>query len=87
VPREGPRLETFTIITCAPNSLMEPLHNRMPVILGPNDWSAWLGEQLLSPDKLKGLLKPFPPERMECWPVDKRVGNVANDDAALIVAV
>ena len=85
IPREGPRLETFSIITCAPNALVAELHDRMPVILGPESWSAWLGEQLLSPDKLKSLLKPFPAERMESWPVDKRVGSVANDDPSLIV--
>ena len=87
IPREGPRLETFTIITCAPNKAVAELHDRMPVILGPESWSAWLGEHLLSPDKLKDLLKPFPPERMEFWPVDKRVGSVANDEPSLILPV
>jgi len=87
IPREGSRLETFTIITCAPNPLVAELHDRMPVILGPESWSAWLGEHLLSPDKLKDLLKPFPPDRMEFWPVDKRVGNVANDEPSLILPV
>lgn len=84
IPREGPRLETFAIITCAPNSLIAPLHDRMPVMLAPESWPMWLGEQLVSPDRLKTLLKPFDPERMECWPIGKRVGNVANDDAGLI---
>jgi putative SOS response-associated peptidase YedK len=87
IPREGSRLETFTIITCKPNPLVADLHDRMPVILGPESWPAWLGEQLLSPDKLKDMLKPFPAERMECWPVGKRVGNVANDDASLTKAL
>jgi putative SOS response-associated peptidase YedK len=84
IPREGPRLETFTIITCAPNALLSPIHDRMPVILTREAWGAWLGEELLSPDRLKSLLKPFDSARMELWPVDRRVGNVANDDAALI---
>jgi putative SOS response-associated peptidase YedK len=84
IPREGPRLETFTIITCAPNKLTAALHDRMPVILGRESWSAWLGEQLLSPSKLQDMLKPFPADRMECWPVDKRVGNVANDEPDLV---
>ncbi len=84
IPREGPRLETFAILTCAPNSLIAPLHDRMPVILPPETWPAWLGEQLVSPDRLKMLLKPFPPEHMDAWPVGPRVGNVANDDEGLI---
>ncbi len=84
IPREGPRLETFAIITCPANSVVATLHDRMPVILTPESWPAWLGEQLISPERLKALLKPFPPERMECWPVGPRVGNVANDDPGLI---
>jgi putative SOS response-associated peptidase YedK len=86
-PREGSSVETFAIITCAPNTLIAPLHDRMPVILGPEQWRPWLGEELVSPDKLKSLLKPFPPEKMDCWPVDKRVGNIANEDAALVEKV
>ena len=87
IPREGPRWETFTIITCPPNPLVGTLHDRMPVILAPESWRQWLGEELISPDKLKTLLKPFDAGRMECWPVGKRVGNVANDDAKLIEKV
>jgi putative SOS response-associated peptidase YedK len=87
IPREGARLETFTIITCAPNKLVGELHDRMPVILTKESWSAWLGEQLLSPSKLQDMLKPFAADRMECWPVDKRVGTVANDDPELVKPV
>jgi putative SOS response-associated peptidase YedK len=87
IPREGPRLETFTIITCPPNSPVATLHDRMPVILAPEAWPAWIGEQLVSPDKLKTYLKPFDAAKMEIWPVDKKVGNVKNDDASLIERV
>jgi len=87
IPREGPRLETFTILTCAPNPLVATLHDRMPVILAPDAWPAWIGEQLVSPDKVKTYLKPFDAAKMECWPVDKKVGNVKNDDASLIARV
>jgi putative SOS response-associated peptidase YedK len=87
VPREGPRFESFAIITCTPNSLMAPLHDRMPVMLSPDAWPSWLGEQLMSPEKLKTLLKPFPPERMECWPVGKEVDEVSNDEPRLIERV
>ena len=83
-PREGPRLETFAINTCPANALVAPLHDRMPVILTPERWPVWLGEELHSPDKVKALLQPFAPERMECWPVGSRVGDVANDDPSLL---
>lgn len=85
IPREGPRIETFAIATCAPNSVVMPVHDRMPVILSRDTWKAWLGEELVSPERLKTLLKPFASERMECWAVDKRVGNVANDEPQLVL--
>jgi putative SOS response-associated peptidase YedK len=87
IPREGARLETFTIITTTPNAVCKPIHDRMPVVLDRAAWKAWLGEELVSPSKLQDMLKPFPADRMECWPVDSRVGNVKNDDAELVKPV
>jgi len=82
-PNDEPRLETFTILTTEPNALCAPIHNRMPVILGRDDWSGWLG----TVDERKSLLRSFPAERMECWPVGKAVGNVRNEEAPLIERV
>ena len=57
----------------------------MPVVLAADHWPAWLGESRCDPTKtLKAMLKPYPPERMTMWPVDKRVGNVRNDSADLL---
>jgi putative SOS response-associated peptidase YedK len=77
-------LETCPIITVPANDLVQPLHDRMPAILAPEHWDKWLGEELQIPDQLKALLKPFPSDRMACWPVSKSVGNVANDEPSLI---
>ena len=41
----GERLRSFAIITTRPNELCAELHNRMPVVLGPETWPAWLGEE------------------------------------------
>jgi putative SOS response-associated peptidase YedK len=82
-PREGDAVETFTIITTPPNDLAAQVHDRMPLVLAPEMWNGWLS----SPDDRAALMKPFPAERMEMWPVDKRVGNVANDDADLVKPV
>ena len=41
---DGTLIRTFTIITAIANALMAERHDRMPVILEPQDWSAWLGE-------------------------------------------
>jgi putative SOS response-associated peptidase YedK len=57
----------------------------MPVIVAPEDYAKWLGEDEADPVRLLQMLKPFPAEAaMKAFPVDVRVGNVNNDDAALI---
>ena len=56
---------TFCILTCPPNSMMAEIHDRMPVILHPQDYERWLSEE---PDPAD-LLKPFPSELMTMWPI------------------
>lgn len=87
---EGDWLETFTIITTDPNELMEPFHNRMPVIIPRQDYDRWLGagtgaagtndDNRLPLD----LLRPFPAEAMTAWRVGDKVGNVRNTEAELL---
>jgi putative SOS response-associated peptidase YedK len=76
-------VRSFAIITTTPNELCARLHNRMPVVLKPEAWPVWLGEQPSNESQLKALLAPFPSEEMTCWPVSPRVGNVKNNDASL----
>ncbi len=83
-PADGTSLQTFTIITGSPNALCAPIHNRMPVILPPETWSRWLGEEDADPGHLLALLKPYPAELMRAYPVGSRVGNVRNNDADLL---
>jgi putative SOS response-associated peptidase YedK len=80
-------VRSFTIITTTPNELCAPIHDRMPVILPPEAWTGWLGEEPTADAELKKLLGPYPAERMTMWPVDKRVGNVKNNDPSLIEPV
>ena len=58
-PQTGEWLRTFTLLTCAPNALIAPLHDRMPVILHDTDIPAYLEQ----PDP-RALLAPFPAEEM-----------------------
>jgi hypothetical protein len=60
------------------------LHNRMPVVLKPDAWPLWLGEEPAEASALRALLGPLPSNEMTCWPVSARVGNVKNNDASLI---
>jgi len=75
----GPK--SCTIITCPPNAIAGTLHDRMPVILAPDDWGRWLGDEPASPDELKALLVPCPDEALKLWPVNRqKVGNVRNKE-------
>jgi putative SOS response-associated peptidase YedK len=69
----GEWVRSFAIVTRPPNALCAELHNRMPVVLAPESWPLWLGEELASPA-----------ERITRWPISARVGNVKNNDPSLI---
>jgi putative SOS response-associated peptidase YedK len=83
-PRDGDKVESFTILTTTPNEFMGTIHNRMPVILAPDCWATWLGETAATAEELLALCRPFPSDRMISWAVSARVGNVKNTDAALV---
>jgi putative SOS response-associated peptidase YedK len=83
-PASGEVLRTFTILTTDANRYLAPLHNRMPVILDRDAWSAWLGDEAATPEGLRALLRPYPDEALIAWPVAPRVGNVREDDPGLI---
>ena len=83
----GETIRSFTILTCPPNALCAPIHDRMPVILDAADHARWLGEAPATGSELQGLLRPFPAERMLAHEIGARIGNVKNDDAALIEPV
>jgi putative SOS response-associated peptidase YedK len=80
----GEWVRSFAIVTTTPNELCAELHNRMPVVLKPETWPVWLGEEAADIPSLKDLLAPFPSDEMTCWPVSARVGNVKNNDSSLI---
>jgi putative SOS response-associated peptidase YedK len=79
--KTGEPLRSCTIITIAANERFTELHERMPVILAPEDWAAWLGEEPGSDPA--ALLKAFPAEQLKLWPVDKRLSNVKNEGREL----
>jgi putative SOS response-associated peptidase YedK len=83
-PTSRETMHSCTIITTEPNELMATLHDRMPVILAEKDWPKWLGEEPAREGELKALLVPCPSDNIKMWAVDKRVGNVRNDDRDLV---
>ena len=81
---DGSVIESCTIITMPPNSLLAEIHNakqRMPAILQSQDIDAWLSGAI---DQARAALKPYPSDSMVAWPVSSRVNTPKNDDAQLI---
>jgi putative SOS response-associated peptidase YedK len=84
--KDGETLESFSILTTDANEVLEPIHNRMPVILEPKDYRRWM--EPTSVERLPvDLLRPFPADRMSAWPVSERVGNVRNNDPDLLARI
>jgi putative SOS response-associated peptidase YedK len=83
----GEVVRSFTFITTTPNEVCAPIHDRMPVIVDPANYGKWLGEEPTDPVRLLSLLKPFPAEQMEAYPVSTAVGNAKNDEPGLLVRV
>jgi putative SOS response-associated peptidase YedK len=77
-------IETCTILTTAANTVLAPIHDRMPVILPPTEYARWLDPTLRDPDSLAPLLVPFPPEEMLAFPVSPRVNAPTVDDEKCI---
>ena len=70
---EGTPIDTFTVITTAANATMQPLHERMPVILQPGDYVPWLSHDT-APERLGQLHAPCPDAILSIHPVSKAVG-------------
>ena len=75
-PETGATPAAFALVTTTPNALLGTIHDRMPVILGPNSGPAWLGDEPLAPTRLAQLCRPLPADRMTGHRVDPRVNSV-----------
>jgi len=78
---DGSLVKSCTIITTAPNELMAPIHNRMPVIMRHDDYTQWLDNTPRTPESLLPLIKPYPAEKMTAYPVSTLVNSPQNDRA------
>lgn len=81
---EGEVIDSCTILTTSANTLLEPIHDRMPVILEPRDYELWLDPDTRSPDRLIPLLKPYPPDQMSAYQVSSLVNSPTNDSPECI---
>jgi putative SOS response-associated peptidase YedK len=75
-------IDSFSIITTEANELAATVHTRMPVILEPQNYERWLQADPRKQPPVD-LLRPLEADRMTAWKVDRRVGNVRNNEPAL----
>lgn len=80
----GEVVRSFTIITAAPNELVEPIHDRMAVILEPDHEAAWLDPDVTDWPEVEQLITTYPASRMKLFPVGKAVNNTRANDPSLI---
>ncbi len=80
----GEQIETCTIITTEANKVLEPIHDRMPVILKPESYEQWLDAKEKDINKLQKLLAPYAAAEMDSYKVSKSVNIPDNDSPELI---
>jgi putative SOS response-associated peptidase YedK len=76
---------TFTILTTSANDLMKGIHERMPVIIQPEDYKTWLDPLLTDVSKIQTFIAPYPDRLMEAYPVSPKVNSPKNDTPDLTI--
>ena len=76
----GQWIKSCSILTTTPNAVTAAVHDRMPVILGKDDYGLWLDPEMTNIETLSDLLKPFDARSMRSYAVNSRVNQVQNDD-------
>jgi putative SOS response-associated peptidase YedK len=82
--QNGEEIRSCTIITTDANDLMSDIHHRMPVILHPEDYAMWLDHDFEEKEVLTTLLKPYPADVMEAYPVSRRVNKPSNNEPSVL---
>src|SRR5258705_1228984 len=77
---EGQIIESCTILTTTPNSVVADIHNRMPVILPPDKYDLWLDPDVTDFDAIRDILKAYDANLMRRYPVSRKLNNSQNDD-------
>ncbi|MBD2209136.1 SOS response-associated peptidase [Calothrix sp. FACHB-156] len=83
----GEEIASCTILTTAANELLEPIHDRMPVILAPEDYNQWLDPQTQSYEVLEPLLHPYPAAAMTSYPVSTLVNKPQHNTPECITPI
>jgi putative SOS response-associated peptidase YedK len=77
--RDGSEIDSAAILTTGSNATLAPIHDRMPVIIAPQDFERWLASPEVTPAEVADLLRPVPDSLLEAIPVGDRVNAARND--------
>jgi putative SOS response-associated peptidase YedK len=81
----GEEIASCAIVTIAANELLQPIHERMPAIIAPQDYDLWLNTQVQTPEQLQPLLRPYPADAMTAYPVSALVNNPKHNSPECIM--
>jgi len=80
----GKTVDSCSILVTRANDSIRPVHERMPVIISPGNYTAWLDPHTKDPEVIKPLLVPAPADAIDLYPVSRRVNSPKNDDPACL---
>ena len=80
---DGGVMETATILTTAANRALRPIHERMPCVVHPDDFAAWLDVRTVDAKEAAALLRPAPDDLFDIAPIGEDVNKTRNDQAAV----
>ena len=78
----GEIVRTFCVVTTSSNDVMQPIHERMPVIIAEENWATWLNPKNYD---VGAMLAPYDAAAMEAWPVSRRVSRASEEGEELIL--
>jgi putative SOS response-associated peptidase YedK len=76
---EGHETESCAVLTTDSNDLLRSIHDRMPVILKPDDYAAWLDPEIRTSEPLQSMLQPYPPDEMTGRSVSSKVNKADHE--------
>lgn len=82
---DAPPIRSYAILTTEANAVVTLVHDRMPVILTPEDEAEWLAPDVTDPAQVERLYRPYPAEAMQAWPVSQAANSTRRNGAELIL--
>jgi len=77
-------MSSCAILTTPASEFMKPIHNRMPIILKPQNEQKWADKEITEPEELENILSPIADKHMEAWHVSQFVNSPHNNDPLCI---